>query len=51
MDFRLIDISEGGAQVETAVGLAPSSVCELKVNTLGSEVVIKAEVRSMLGIG
>ena len=45
MDFRLIDISEGGAQVETAVGLAPSSVCELKVNTLGREVVIKAEVR------
>jgi hypothetical protein len=45
MDFRLIDISEGGAQVETAVGLAPASVCELKVDTLGSELVIKAEVR------
>jgi hypothetical protein len=45
MDFRLIDISEGGVLVETRVGLPPASVCELKVESLGSELVLKAEVR------
>lgn len=45
MDFRVVDISEGGVQVETRLGLPPATICELKVSSFGSEFVIKAEVR------
>lgn len=45
MDFRLIDISEGGALVETNLGLPPATVCELKITSLGSELALKAEVK------
>ena len=45
MDFTVVDISEGGVQVETRLGLPPSTVCELKVSAYGSDIVVKAEVR------
>jgi hypothetical protein len=45
MDFRVVDISEGGIQVETRLGLPPATICELKVSSFGSEFVFKAEVR------
>lgn len=45
MDFRVVDISEGGVLVETRLGLPPATVCELKVSSFGSEFVVKAEVR------
>ncbi len=45
MDFRLIDISEGGILVETTLGLPPASICELKITALGSDLVLKAEVK------
>lgn len=45
MDFHVVDISEGGVLVETAVGLPPATVCELKVTALNDEVNLKAEVR------
>jgi len=45
MDFRVVDISEGGVLVETRLGLPPATVCELKIASFGSEFVIKAEVR------
>ena len=45
MEFRVVDISEGGVLVETRLGLPPATVCELKVSSFGSEFVIKAEVR------
>jgi hypothetical protein len=45
MDFRMIDISEGGLLVETLLGLPPATVCELKVDSFGSELQLKAEVR------
>ena len=41
----MIDISEGGVLVETALGLPPAGVCELKVDSFGSELMLKAEVR------
>lgn len=45
MDFRVVDISEGGALVETKLGLPPASMCELKVMSFGTEFTLKAEVR------
>jgi len=45
MDFRVVDISEGGVQVETRLGLPPATTCELKVSSYGTEFTIKAEVR------
>ena len=45
MDFRVVDISEGGVLLETRLGLPPATVCELKVASFGSEFVVKAEVR------
>ena len=45
MDFRVVDISEGGLQVETRLGLPPASRCELKVSSFGSDCTFKAEVR------
>ena len=45
MEFRVVDISEGGVLVETRLGLPPATVCELKVSAYGSEFVFKAEVR------
>lgn len=45
MDFRVVDISEGGALVETKLGLPPASTCELKVTSFGSEFTLKAKVR------
>ena len=45
MEFRVVDISEGGVLVETRLGLPPATVCELKVASFGSEFVLKAEVR------
>lgn len=45
MDFRVVDISEGGVLVETRLGLPPATVCELKVASFGSEFVLKAQVR------
>lgn len=45
MDFRVVDISEGGVLVETRLGLPPATICELKVSSFGSEFVVKAEVR------
>jgi len=44
-DVRLIDVSEGGLLVETALGIQPGSVCELKVFANGSELTLEAEVR------
>jgi len=41
----VVDISEGGALVETKLGLPPSTVCELKVSSFGTEFTVKAEVR------
>jgi len=45
MDFRVVDISEGGALVETKLGLPPATLCELKVSSFGTEFTLKAEVR------
>lgn len=45
MDFRVIDISEGGLQVETRLGLPPATICELKISSLGSDLTLRAEVR------
>ncbi len=45
MDFRVVDISEGGVLVETRLGLPPATVCELKVSSFSSELVFRAEVR------
>lgn len=45
MDFRVVDISEGGVLVETRLGLPPATVCELKLSLFGSDLVVKAEVR------
>ena len=45
MDFRVVDISEGGVLVETRLGLPPATVCELKLSVFGSDFVVKAEVR------
>jgi c-di-GMP-binding flagellar brake protein YcgR len=45
MDFRVIDISEGGMQVETRLGLPPSTVCELKIARPGAATSLRAEVR------
>jgi len=45
MDFRVVDISEGGLQVETRLGLPPATTCELKVSSFGTDFTIKAEVR------
>ena len=45
MDFRVIDISEGGLQVETRLGLPPATVCDLKLRLNGQEVTLRAEVR------
>lgn len=45
MEFRVVDISEGGVLVETRLGLPPATVCELKVASSGNEFTIKAEVR------
>ena len=45
MDFTVIDISEGGVQVETRLGLPPATLCELKISSLGSELTVRAEVR------
>ena len=45
MEFRVVDISEGGVLVETRLGLPPATVCELKVSAYGSEFVFKAKVR------
>jgi c-di-GMP-binding flagellar brake protein YcgR len=45
MEFRVVDISEGGVQVETRLGLPPATVCELKVSSFGSDFVLKAKVR------
>ncbi len=45
MDFRVVDISEGGVQVETRLGLPPATLCELRVSSFGSDFVLKAEVR------
>ncbi len=38
MDFRVVDISEGGVQVETRLGLPPATICELKVSSFGSRI-------------
>ena len=45
MDFTVVDISEGGVQVETRLGLPPATVCELKVSSFGTDFTIKAKVR------
>lgn len=45
MDFRVVDISEGGVLVETRLGLPPSTICELKVSSCDGDCVFKAEVR------
>ena len=45
MDFRIIDISEGGLLVETRLGLPPATVCELKVPYKGTAISFKAAVR------
>lgn len=45
IDFKVVDISEGGVLVETKLGLPPSAVCELKVSSFGTEFILKAEVR------
>lgn len=45
MDFRIIDISEGGLQVETQLGLPPSSVCEFKLPFNGTAIRFRAAVR------
>lgn len=45
MDFRVVDISEGGVLVETRLGLPPATVCELKVSGNGQELIFKAKVR------
>ena len=45
LDFTVVDISEGGVQVETRLGLPPATTCELKVSSLGSDIIIKAKVR------
>ncbi len=45
MDFTVVDISEGGVQVETRLGLPPATTCELKVSSFGTDFTIKAEVR------
>lgn len=45
MEFRVVDISEGGVLVETRLGLPPSTVCELKVSMFGVDFTLKAEVR------
>lgn len=45
MDFRIVDISEGGLLVETRLGLPPATVCELKFPYNGSAVSVKAAVR------
>ena len=45
MDFRVIDISESGLQVETKTGLPPASACELKMTAEGQEIRVKAKVR------
>jgi len=45
MDFTVVDISAGGVQVETRLGLPPATICELKVSSFGTDFTIKAEVR------
>jgi len=45
MDFRVVDISEGGVQLETRLGLPPATVCELRVTGNGQEFTFKAKVR------
>jgi hypothetical protein len=45
MDFRVVDISEGGVLVETRLGLPPATLCELKISAYGSDFTLKAEVR------
>ncbi len=45
MDFRVVDISEGGVLVETKIGLPPSTVCEMKISSFGTEFTFKAKVR------
>lgn len=45
MDFRVVDISEGGVLVETRLGLPPATVCELRVKGNGQELTFKAQVR------
>ncbi|MEE4273291.1 MAG: PilZ domain-containing protein [Thermoanaerobaculales bacterium] len=45
MDFRVVDISEGGVLVETRLGLPPATECELRLTVQGQEMVIKATVR------
>jgi len=45
MDFRVVDISEGGVQLETRLGLPPATRCELKISAYGNDFLIKAEVR------
>jgi hypothetical protein len=45
MDFRIVDISEGGVLVETRLGLPPATVCELKISAYGTDISLKAEVR------
>ncbi|MCU0304337.1 MAG: PilZ domain-containing protein [Thermoanaerobaculales bacterium] len=45
MDFRVIDISEGGMQVETRLGLPPATVCELKLGGPGAGTTLRAEIK------
>jgi hypothetical protein len=45
MDFSVVDISEGGVLVETRLGLPPATICELKVNSSGSDLTVRATVR------
>jgi hypothetical protein len=45
MDFRVVNISEGGVLVETRLGLPPATKCELKISAFGSDFEVKAEVR------
>lgn len=45
MDFRVVDISEGGLLVETRIGLPPATTCELRLESQALEIIIKAKVR------
>jgi len=45
MDFRVVDISEGGVLVETRLGLPPATVCELRIAAAGANFKLRAEVR------
>jgi hypothetical protein len=45
MDVKLIDVSEGGVQLESTLGLPPASVCQLKIFSEDEELILRAEVR------